>query len=190
MLCTLKENGRIAPWFGANRRNNAWSEHSILAYGLRGACLRLGSTQAAAAAATRGTRRWPRCDTVSGDKCLGLAVVATFVARVVVDGERVEGGPRALLFNHEGAERHTHVSHLAPVFAPPVQRPRGGCGARHSATPSCQHVPQGKQKETLMTRARMRTMRTRTQCAHAHARARTCTAWANGSATHELRTIQ
>jgi len=50
----------------------------------------------------------------------GLAVLAAFEAGVVGRGERLDGRPRALLFNHEGAERHACVTHLAPEFAPRV----------------------------------------------------------------------
>ena len=51
---------------------------------------------------------------------LGLAVIATFVAREVDSGERVNGCPRALLLDHEGTELHAHVAHLAPELAPAV----------------------------------------------------------------------
>lgn len=53
-----------------------------------------------------------------------LAIFAAFVAWVVWVGFHssvgLNGGPRALLFDHQGAKGDPDVAHLAPKFAPRV----------------------------------------------------------------------
>lgn len=59
-----------------------------------------------------------------------LAVFAAFVARVVLGCVRLDGGPRALLLDEEGAKSNTDVAHFTPELTPAVSDPpvlAGGC---------------------------------------------------------------